>query len=188
MNEFSIFAIIIVILSAINALLFRKYYMPDFTEIEYLPDTQSDTQSPPYEPVMSTSTPTEANKPGSEPPRDMLVTFCTAIRDFEGGPTNINYKQNNPGNCRCSPIGYLPKYGNVRCVNNFAFFPTYELGWQYLQNLVHHRAELHPQWTIIDFFENYAPTGDNNNPQNYAIFVAKRCGVIPTTTLQKLFV
>jgi len=137
--------------------------------------------------VAQVKSPPEAPKTPVQAPNTTLITFCTAIRDFEGGPNNLNYKNNNPGNCRCSPVGYAPMYGEVKCVDNFAVFPTYELGWQYLQNLVHFRAVKHPEWTIIDFFENYAPTGDNNSPQNYAIFVAKRCGVPPTTTLKELF-
>lgn len=116
-----------------------------------------------------------------------LVKFCTAIRDFEGKPGDLNYKNNNPGNARCSPVGYLPKYGFVKCVNNFAVFSTYALGWEYLNNLVHFKAVSHPTWTILDFFNNYAPTSDNNPTKRYASFVAKRMGVSVNTKLNKLF-
>ncbi len=116
-----------------------------------------------------------------------LEAFCGFIRDFEGKPGDLNYKNNNPGNCRCSKVGYLPKYGNVKCVNNFAVFPTYALGWEYLLNLVSHRAALHPTWTILDFFTNYAPSTDGNSPMNYAKNVATKMGVGITTTLQDLF-
>lgn len=121
----------------------------------------------------------------------MLATFCTAIRDFEGKPGDLSYLNNNPGNCRCSPVGYLPKYGHVLCVGGFAKFPSYELGWEYLQNLVFHRAVLHPNWTILDFFADpklgYAPPSDKNPSAQYAAFVAARCGVPVSTTLQALF-
>lgn len=123
----------------------------------------------------------------SPKPNNALVTFCTAIRDFEGFPGDRNYRNNNPGNCRCSPVGYLPKYGVVKCVDNFAVFQTYELGWEYLLNLVQHRAELHPNWTILDFFSNYAPSSDGNYPLKYASNVAKKCGVIPSCSLRELF-
>ena len=120
-----------------------------------------------------------------------LDTFCGAIRDFEGVPGDLNYQNNNPGNCRCSAVGYLPKYGNVLCVNTasgkFAKFPTYALGWEYLQNMVLYRAELHPTWTILDFFNTYAPTSDNNPTLHYATVVAGKCGVPITTTLKALF-
>lgn len=107
-----------------------------------------------------------------------LEAFCSAIRDFEGRPGDVNYRNNNPGNCRCSKVGYLAKYGHVRCsTSEFAIFPTYELGWEYLQAKVLHTSELHPNWTILDFFNNYAPTGDKNHPNIYAAFVAAHCGV-----------
>lgn len=116
----------------------------------------------------------------------LLDKFCTAIRDYEGAPGDLNYRNNNPGNCRCSSVGYLPKYGNVKCVNNFAVFETYELGWEYLQALVKQRATEHTQWSILDFFENYSPSADGNNPTLYAMFVAKRLGVQITYTLSEL--
>ena len=120
-----------------------------------------------------------------------LDTFCEAIRDFEGSPGDLNYENNNPGNCRCSPVGYLAKYGNVLCVNTasgeFAKFPTYELGWEYLENLVHYRALSNPTWTFIDFFNEYAPSNDNNNPHEYAQYVATRCGVSASSLLKDYF-
>ena len=113
-----------------------------------------------------------------------LDAFCKAIANFEGA----NPANKNPGNCRCSPVGYLPKYGHVTCnPNGFAVFPTYELGWEYLESLVYHRAVLHPHWTFYDFFSNYAPNSDKNDPTHYAETVAAECGVAPTTTLSAYF-
>jgi hypothetical protein len=126
-------------------------------------------------------------KPVYEPPsapQTMLERFCHAIAQYEGA----NPANNNPGNCRCSPVGYLPKYGHVTCnPHNFAVFPTYELGWEYLTQLVYHRALAHPKWTILDFFSNYAPTSDGNAPAPYADFVAKACGVDVHKRLADLF-
>ncbi len=119
-------------------------------------------------------------------PTSMLDVFCTGIRDFEGSPGDLNYQNNNPGNCRCSPTGYLPKYGNVICVNDFAKFPTYALGWEYLRNLVLYRVKAHSQWTFLDFFMVYSPPADNNPTEQYAEFVAKRCGVPVSTVLSQL--
>lgn len=146
------------------------------SETETMPKTPDTAPLPVNEPVRADSGPTA------------LVKFCEAIRDFEGKPGDANYLNNNPGNCRCSSVGYLPKYGEVKCSpHGFAIFPTYELGFEYLQNLVHFRALKHPEWTIYDFFADYAPTSDQNQPQVYAKFVASRCGVIPTCTLKELF-
>lgn len=99
-----------------------------------------------------------------------------------------NPLNNNPGNCRCSPVGYAPMYGKVKCSSHgFAIFPTKELGRTYLENLVHHRVNLHPNWSFYDFFSNYAPSNDGNNPKHYAEWMATWCSTVPTTKLHDLF-
>lgn len=109
-----------------------------------------------------------------------IEAFCMAIRDYEGAPGDKNYRNNNPGNFRCSRVGYDPKYGVVKCdKDNFAIFSSYQMGWLYLTNIVRIRAQIHPTWTIYDFFSNYAPTNDRNNPKLYAQFVARRLKVDP---------
>lgn len=132
--------------------------------------------------------PTMPQTPVLPPKTSMLETFCHAIEAFEGGQGDPNHINNNPGDFRCSPVGYLPKYGNVKCTaNNFAVFPTYAIGWEYLLESVHHRAVAHPNWTILDFFDNYAPSSDGNPTAIYAENVAKKCGVSTSCTLQVLF-
>lgn len=134
--------------------------------------------------------------PINNPPLTMPITstapidvFCIALRDFEGAPGDLNYQNNNPGNCRPSPVGYLPKYGNVTVTHtasgDFAHFPTYVLGWEYLQNTVMHRVELHPDWTFLDFFANWAPASDHNPSVKYATVVAQTCGVLPTSKVSE---
>jgi len=116
-----------------------------------------------------------------------LDAFCIAIRDYEGKPGDLNYRNNNPGNCRCSKIGYRPIYGNVRCVNNFAVFPTYGQGMLYLNNIVKQKAVEHPNWTIYDYFALFhAPSVDHNDPKEYADAVAKHLGIPVTTTIGQL--
>lgn len=132
--------------------------------------------TPPVEP---------APLPGTK--KNYLSLFCSAIRDFEGSPGDLSYRNNNPGNFRCSPVGYNPMYGEVKCVNAFAVFPTYDLGWKYLENSVLYRAKTHPTWDIMDFFLNYAPPGDKNPTEKYARYVAGRCGVSIETKLSEMF-
>ena len=43
----------------------------------------------------------------------LLGKFALAIRDYEGVPGDRNYRNNNPGNCRYSSVGYLAKYEPV---------------------------------------------------------------------------
>lgn len=141
-------------------------------------------------------------KPQIWPPQkaSMLDTFCTAIRDYEGKPGDLNYQLNNPGDCRPSPVGYLAKYEPVIIIDTdtdpkypyhigkFAKFPTFEIGYEYLTNMVHFMAVNHPTWTILDFFAHFAPAGDKNSPTRYATFVATRCSTQVTTQLKDLFV
>lgn len=116
-------------------------------------------------------------------PKVPLSTFCAGIAQFEGA----NPANKNPGNCRCSPVGYLPKYGKVLCnPKGFAVFPTITLGTLYLNEMVHHRIVLHPTWNFYDFFSNYAPSTDGNNPKHYAEWISNYCKVLPTTVLSTL--
>lgn len=145
----------------------------------------------PVVPVVAPPVPPTAplpTKPIQPMPKSKLEVFCKAITNFEGGPGDPNHINNNPGDFRCSPVGYLSKYGNVKCSKNgFAIFPTFELGWEYLLASVHYRAAAHPNWTILDFFNNYAPSSDNNPTLAYAKNVANACGVTIDTTLKELF-
>lgn len=116
-----------------------------------------------------------------------LKVFATAIRDFEGKPGTTSFINNNPGNFRCSTVGYKPKYGIVRCIGSFAVFPTYQQGWDYLLNSISNRVDEHREWTFLDFFNDYAPVSDNNPTKAYATFVAERCGVTIDTKLSTYF-
>lgn len=121
------------------------------------------------------------------PPNNLLNTFCLAIQKHEGwklNPPSRSVRNNNAGNVKYSPVGYLKKYGKVgKDPQNFAIFETYELGFLYLKNLVLEKAKKHPTWTFYRFFEEYAPASDNNDSKHYAEVVAKACSVSPNTTL-----
>ena len=169
-----VLAIIALIAGAIAAFMFRRGgvynpHMPSLDHLSTIPEPDVVPASVP--PVQAPQSPKTAPQSVSN---DHLIVMCTAIKDFEGA----NPANNNPGNCRCSPIGYLPKYGDVKCnPHNFAVFPSYELGWEYLQALVYHRVLLHPEWTFLDFFNSYAPSSDNNPTLAYATFVSNHCSV-----------
>lgn len=167
--------------------LYRRHYLerlPEEHELSDFMDLPPPVLEDPRPPVRHPEAPTSPTQPIPKPIPPMptkeqrLITFCTAIRDFEGKPGDANYRNNNPGNFRKSPVGYAAMYGNVRVSpNGFAIFPTYELGWQYLLNTVRNRIKRHPTWTFRDFFFNYAPPSDHNPSEAYARNVAKRCGV-----------
>lgn len=118
------------------------------------------------------------------PKEQLLNTMAMAIQKHEGwmlNPPSRSVRNNNPGNCRFSSVGYLPKYGVVRKdKDNFAIFESYEIGLLYLKNLILDKARNNPQWNLVDFFKVYAPSEDNNDPFLYAKVVATFMGVSPT--------
>lgn len=130
------------------------------------------------EPTPPISVAPKPSQPQSGHPMATLNNICLAIRDFEGHRGDRNYRNNNPGNCRYSSVGYAAIYGVVRRdPQNFAIFKDYETGWLYLKNLVKGKIKAHPEWTLVDFFKNYAPPTDGNNPNAYATYVANRLEV-----------
>ena len=126
-------------------------------------------------------------EPIKNPPNNLLNTFCLEIKRHEGWFFGSrSQRNNNPGNCRYSSVGYLPIYGKVgKDDKNFAIFKDYETGYLYLKNLVKHKVNKNPSWNFYQFFEVYAPSFENDS-KRYAEIVAKSCGVSPTTTLSKI--
>lgn len=117
-----------------------------------------------------------------EPPplvvKKSLDDFATAIRDYEGKPGDRNYRNNNAGNCKYSSVGYASIYGHVgKDKDGFAIFKDYATGFLYLKNLIISKVSKNPNMTILDYIKIHAPTGDNNDPALYAVFVARRLGV-----------
>lgn len=136
----------------------------------------------PTSPVATTSSPTPAPAPPPAPVPVKTVAlgdFCLAIRGYEGwNPGSRSFKNNNPGNCRYSTVGYTAVYKPVlKDPQNFAVFKDYATGWLYLRNLVKERIAAHPEWSLKDFFAVYAPASDDNDPVAYAAAVAKQLGV-----------
>lgn len=136
-------------------------------------------------------------EPKPAPANNLLNTMALAIQKHEGwilNPPSRSVRNNNPGNCRFSPVGYDPKYGIVKedrtGINvkpgqmGFAIFKDYETGFLYLKNLILQKAKKHPTWTLYDFFgnekEGWAPNSDDNNSKLYAETVAKAMNVSPT--------
>ncbi len=107
-----------------------------------------------------------------------LTDFCLAIRDYEGSPGDRNYRNNNPGNCRFSSVGYAAIYGHVgKDAQNFAIFKDYATGWLYLKNLVLFKVKKNPDQTILQFMKVYAPVSDGNDPVVYTAYICRRLGI-----------
>lgn len=120
----------------------------------------------------------QANNTVSGASKATLDNFCLAIRDFEGQPGDLNYRNNNPGNCRYSSVGYLKMYGEVKKdKKGFAIFKDYATGWLYLQNMIREKIGKNPNQTMLQFMEKYAPYSDGNDPKKYSESIAKRLEV-----------
>lgn len=131
------------------------------------------------------------------PPKpDRLTLFCTAIKEHEGYfppspayPTGSRaYRNKNPGNVKWVSGMAL---ATGKDSGGFAIFATYEDGFEFLKRMVRNAATgkswvYTPTMTILQFFEKYAPSSDNNNPRRYAEAVAARCGLSVTAQLRQV--
>ena len=142
-------------------------------------------KQPPTAPIV----PQEPPKPA--PPNNLLNTLALAFQKKEGGkPQDLNMRLHNPGACRYSSVGYLPKYGVVKehlrgnekpGQRGFAHFATYELGFLYLKNLILEKAKKHPDWNLFDLANNWAPKNDGNDPVKYGEDLGTFTGLNPST-------
>ena len=122
------------------------------------------------------------------PKRDLVYEFCKAIESMEGFyPGSRSYRNNNSGNLKYA--------GQKKAVGKddkgFAIFPTYRDGFEALKNMIIYAASgkskvYKPTFTFLQFFAIYAPSHDNNDPNNYANVVAKRLNMPVTTQIKDL--
>lgn len=110
---------------------------------------------------------------------------------------SLSYRNNNPGNLR------LSKY-QAGQRNGYAYFDTYDVGWDALlfqlrlvaegKSPAYNSAIRRNGWNLLDsselsllqFFEIYAPASDNNVPASYAQAVAGKIGVPVMTPVRDL--
>lgn len=154
-------------------------------KVAFTPASQDPVKQP--ETPQDAPKPVEPTVPTAPPAQSRLEAFCAAIQEHEGWyPGSRSFRNNNPGNCRYSSVGYAARYLPVlKDKDGFAIFKDYATGWLYLQNLVREKIQSNPNQTLAAFFELYAPTSDNNDPQAYAAAVGKRLGVNYQTFLIK---
>ena len=120
-----------------------------------------------------------SNAPGS------IVGLAEAIKTFEGFyPGTRAYRNNNPGNLRYT--SWTQGQGATgQDDKGFSIFPDYDTGWRALLALLMLRVRQHPEWSILDLFNSYAPPTENDTAQ-YAAFVAKHVGGDINTKLGEL--
>lgn len=103
-----------------------------------------------------------------------LAVFAYAVATFEGHPGNRNWRNNNPGNLKFegqrAAIGKDPA--------GFAIFHTIKDGFEALERQITLDVMRHPDWTIADFVNSYAPPSDGNfNNFRYAQSIAACFGL-----------
>lgn len=131
----------------------------------------------PVEAPISTDEPKPQPEELVELPRPSIKAFAEAIKTFEGWfppgdqyPSgSASYRRNNPGNIKGAS-------------GQFLVFNTYDEGFNYLCDYIARVGKgLHGAYskdcTILEFFNTYAPSDDDNHPEIYAAFVANKLGV-----------
>lgn len=126
-----------------------------------------------------------------------LELWADAIQSFEGWFTpgtngypngSKSFRNNNPGN-----IKYI---GQKRAIGKdstgFCIFATYEDGRAELIDLLTRAATgkssiYRPDMTLLQFYEKYAPSSDNNHPLSYASAVAKMIGCSITSKIKDIY-
>lgn len=126
------------------------------------------------------------------PVKNKIEEWALAIKKHEGWfPGSASYRNNNPGNFRCSPL-VMGELGAIKCVNNLAVFPDYETGFKALKQFLIYVCtdqlkSYKSTMTLLEFYQRYAPSSDNNNPKNYAQCVAEDLKITPETIIGTLY-
>ncbi len=116
-----------------------------------------------------------------QPNENLIIKWAEAIKQHEGFYVGSrSYRNNNPANMRYT--NYTASLGAIgQDKDNFCIFKSYDAGFKALvqfltdaKNNVLIPYKGNP--TLLRFFEIYAPSFDNNNPQQYAQAVAKYIG------------
>ncbi len=114
-----------------------------------------------------------------------LYRLAAAIKRYEGWkPGSRSWRNRNPGNLRSSPY-------EVMKVDGFSSFSSDHQGmvalmWDlYAKCNGRTSTRLGPKSTLEDLFAIYAPSGDDNNPDEYAEAVAGELGISVLTKLEK---
>lgn len=120
--------------------------------------------------------------------RPTIENFAQAIKQYEGWyPGSRSFRNNNPGNLKFArQLGAIGKDEQ-----GFAIFENYNYGWNalcmLLQRAVKGQSDIYnPNMNFFDFFRVYAPASDNNAPDTYALFVARKLGVNPNAKIKEL--
>lgn len=94
---------------------------------------------------------------------------------------NLPTTNNNPGDLR-----YAGQDTASQGQGGFASFPTAQQGYGALLNDLQAKINSHPEHTLADFANQYAPSSDGNNSAQYAANLANQLKVSPNATIGSL--
>ncbi len=116
----------------------------------------------------------------------LIPLFAKAIQDHEGYfKGSKSFRNNSPANFKIGTIDltpYMKKLGASGVdPKGFVIFPSYDIGFKALCTFLEDACKgslsrYKPDMTLRDFFAIYAPSSDDNDPDNYAKVVAKKLG------------
>jgi len=114
---------------------------------------------------------------------DPLNTLALAVTHFEGNPGDRNYKNNNPGNLK-----FMHQHrATGEDQDGFAIFPYFQAGFAALRRQIVIDTIRHPDWTLRDFVDSWAPPSDgNHNNEHYANALATALKTTPNDTLHHI--
>lgn len=162
--------------------------------IDMIIKQKKDPESLPAMPSQTPTTPPEASKPVNR-----INDIGLAIKAYEGwiSPCETfpfgsrSFRNKNPGNIKFTSYSkyYLKAIGKDK--NNFCIFETEGKGFWALCELLKDAftgqlAAYRNCKTLKEFFSVYAPANDNNYPDKYAKYVAKRTGIDVNFPLKEL--
>jgi hypothetical protein len=125
-----------------------------------------------------------------------LTDLALAHQKHEGWyPGSLSQRNNNPGNLRLT-LNQRQVYHAVPGENNFARFPSYQVGLQALMDdlrakITGHSAHIDysKNPTFLDYVRVYAPSDDGNNPNGYCQSLCRQLSeysLRPDTALSEL--
>lgn len=100
---------------------------------------------------------------------------------YQNEMANLPTTNNNPGDLR-----NIGQKDASQGAGGFASFPTPQAGFGALLNDVQSKINTHPDWTLADFSNAYAPPTDGNDSATYAANLANQLKVAPNTSIKSL--
>lgn len=113
------------------------------------------------------------------------VYIMSDNKKYEWNGGSLSWRNNNPGNVRYGE--FAKRMGAIGPGHNgMSVFKTLKDGFNSQKELLFGPNSKYTSLTLVDAIKRYAPVEDNNNPKEYANFVANKAKINKTTIIDKL--